>query len=162
MATYTANWQDKETVIVHEGANVVGKIVFADVKVVAYNHADIYADGEVYTAESSNGRDIVIRNGGREIFAVVADAIWGNCEVRVNGKNTGYDIKGKWFKPGTRFTDADDNDLIVVKSDPWIGAQIIVSIADVDISDLMVLTTLYHHIRASSAKTTAAIIGGIS
>lgn len=158
MTTYTATWQDKETIIVYNGENTIGKIVFEELKIVVYNTATIYADGEMYRAESANGKDIAIKFNGSEIFSIVLNSIWGNFEVRANGQDTGYDIKGKWFKPGTRFTDSEDNDLVVVKTDPWLGKKITIDIAEIDISDLMILTTLYHHIRASAAKTTAAIV----
>ena len=159
MANYTAIWQDKETVIIYDGEKTIGKISFEDVKVVVYNNATIHADGEIYSAQATTGKDVIFKKDGREIFTVAPNSLWGNFEVRANGQDTGYDIKGRWFKPGTRFTDANDNELIVVKSDPWTGKEMTVEIAGNDISDLMVLATLFHHIRASAAKTTAAIVG---
>ena len=86
-----------------------------------------------------------------EIFTSVFDRTWGNLELRFAGEDTGYDIRGRWFKLGTRLVDADDNDLIVAKTDVWSGRNMTIEVMDENVSGILIAATLYHHIRASAA-----------
>ncbi len=153
MTTYNAAWQDKRTTIVYNENFPFAKIEFDDSQWPIYGSATLFVGDKIFRAELANGNNTIIMHGDAEIFTAVFHPLWGNLELRQSGQDTGYDIKGKWFKPGTRLTDADDNDLVVITADMWTGKNIEIS-AVPDISGLMVVATLYYHIRASAAKTT--------
>ncbi len=72
--------------------------------------------GEIFKAESVKGNTIISKYG-KELLTCVFHPVCGNLELQASGEDTGFDIKGKWFKPGTRLTDAENNDLIVVTAD---------------------------------------------
>lgn len=162
MTTYTATWQEKETIIVYKAEQPFGKIVFDSSKWLMYGSATLFVGDTIFRAELAKGNNAVIMQGETEIFTAVFHPLWGNLELQHSGQDTGYDIKGRWFKPGTRLTDTDDNDLVVVTADAWTGQKIEIAVADTGISELMIVATLYHHIRASAAKTTAAVIAAIT
>jgi len=161
MKTYTADWQDKETAIIFNDEKPFGQVTFDASKWVLYGNALLLAGGETFRAELAQGNNVTILQGETEIFTAVFRPLWGNLELRLAGEDTGYDVKGKWFKAGTRLTDAEDNDMIIVTSDPWTGRQMEITVADAAVSDLMVVATIYFHIRASAAKTLGVIIGNM-
>ncbi|MGV3459552.1 MAG: hypothetical protein ACO1N9_03755 [Flavobacterium sp.] len=124
---------------------------------IAFNTGNISAtitvnDKEYYIGpESATEKDIVLKQNGLTLMKFKFDYLWGNAEIHSDGEDTGYDIKGRWFKSGTRFTDAEDNDLIVVKSKENQSAEI--SILDEDeATPIMTMATLYYHMYTSAAK----------
>ncbi|NMH27673.1 hypothetical protein [Flavobacterium silvaticum] len=158
MTLYTAEWQDKETINIFSNGRSVGRIVFDTPGIVAFGDADVYADGQQFRVER-NGSFYPLTQNGTEVFTAVFEPLWGNLQLRLDNSDTGYDIKGKWFKAGTRLTDSEDNDLVVVKSEPWLVQTMEIQIVDIDISDLMIVATLYHHVRASAAKVMHVVLG---
>jgi hypothetical protein len=156
MKTYTAGLQDKEKMWIKEGGTLVGTIDFDRSVWQGYIGATFTIGGETFKAESMRGNTIILKDG-KELFTCVFHPLWGNLELQAAGQDTGFDIKGKWFKPGTRLTDADDNDLVVVTADALTGSKITVEVAD-DVPPVMVAMTLYHHVRASAAKLMVTII----
>ena len=160
MATYTASWENKHTVVILHGGQSLGKIEFEKSEGLLLGDALLQVSGHTVQAKG-DGKNIVINGDGVEIFTAIFRPLWGNFELQLAGEDTGYDVRGKWFKPGTRLTDDDDHDLVVVTSDALTGKQMKI-VAVEDASALMVAATIYLHIRASAAKTMATMIGIVS
>ena len=160
MTTYTASWQDKQTVQILSNESPFGKIFFEPSPGITYGDASLFADSAEFKA-TADGKNVIITSGGKELFTAVFHALWGNLELRMAGEDTGYDIRGKWFKPGTRLTDEEDKDLVVVTADPWTGKKMQITVAEETVSALVIVATIYFHIRASAAKTMGVIIGNM-
>ncbi|WP_313806963.1 hypothetical protein [Flavobacterium sp.] len=104
-------------------------------------------------------KNMVLKENGKALFTFKFDYIWGGAEIVTNGVDTGYDIKGRWFKPGTRLTNENDKDLIIAtKKDD--GLEVVV--VDENIDPTMVLATIYYHIYSSGSKMLSVLIGNIS
>ena len=160
MATYTAQWRDNQTVVISNDEIVFGMIEFEQSQGILYTNALLKAANSTFDA-NSDGKNVIIKKDGIEVFTAVFHPLWGNLELRTEGEDTGYDINGKWFKPGTRLTDSEDNDLVVVTSDPWTGTEMEIISNDENIWPLMIVATIYFHIRASAAKSVGVIIGNM-
>lgn len=104
---------------------------------------------KVFRVEKGHDKNMELKYQNQVLFRFEFDYIWGGAEITSNGIDTGYDIKGWWFKPGTRLTDHNDKDLIIAvkKND---GLE--VTILDESISEEMILATVYYHIYSSAGK----------
>lgn len=159
MANFLAKYEDFKFVVYKDDA-VFGWISF-DSKLVS---ATIFIENEEYRAEpeSATEKDIVIRKNGVTLFKFKFDYLWGGAELHVNGEDTGYEVTGKWFKEGTRFTDADSNDLVVAVSDQSIPPQTRIDIIDeTEATPLMIMATLYYHVYTSASKTFSVLMSVI-
>lgn len=156
---YTAKF-DGNTVRVYNGEKLFGSIDFSKERMA---HADIfiYADRFHVGPESATDKDIVVTKAGVPVFKFNFDKLWGGAEIETNGEPTGYQVKGKWFKPGTRLVDEDSNDLIVVKSDESIPPSMILEVKEDTLSPIMVMSTLFYHIYASHSKTLSVVMAGV-
>lgn len=116
--------------------------------------ATLKSDNKTLRAEKGLKGNIEIKESNETLFTLKFDFIWGGAEIIANGVDTGLDIKGKFFKPGTRLTDANNEDLVVVvkKND---GLEVIVN--DDKIDPTMLITTIYYHIYASRSLMTSLI-----
>jgi hypothetical protein len=160
MTTYTASWPDKQTVTISQNEKPFGRIEFENTQGILYGNALLHVADTTFAAQV-DGKNTAIKSAGAEIFTAIFHSLWGNLELRMAGEDTGYDIKGKWFKPGTRLTDDGDNDLVVVTADSWTGKKMEIIVADEGTAPLMIVATIYFHIRASAAKTMGVIIGNM-
>ena len=105
---------EENKMVARQNGKLFGYITFSTGNI----SATIHIDGNEYYMgpESATEKDIVLKQNGLVLLKFKFDYLWGSAEIQSNGQDTGYDIKGRWFKSGTRFTDADDNDIIIVKS----------------------------------------------
>lgn len=108
--------------------------------------ATLQTDDITLRVERGDTKDLVLKENSKTLFVFKFDYVWGGAELVSDGVDTGFDIKGRWFKPGTRLTNDEDKDLIVAvkKND---GLE--VTIFDESISDKMILATIYYHIYSS-------------
>jgi hypothetical protein len=89
------------------------------------------------------------------LFTFKFDYIWGGAEIVPFGETSQYEIKGRWFKPGTRLVDQDDCDLIITeKKDNCLE----VTLCEENISNTMMLATIYYHVYTSRGKMLSIII----
>lgn len=113
---------------------------------------------KIYRAEKGPDKNISLKQDGNILFTFKFDYIWGGAEITSSGIDSGYDVKGRWFKPGTRLTDIDDKDLIIaLKKDDGLD----VTIVDSTVSPEMILGTIYYHIYSSGAKMLGVLIGSV-
>lgn len=153
MPDFIAKYQDDRFVVYKGDSNeVFGSIVFDEGRRVS---AYLQTENTLYRAEpeSETDKDIVIRRDGAVLFKFKFDYVWGGAELYMNGEDTGYDVTGKFFMPGTRFTDKEHRDLIVAVSDEQEPPETVIDIVgDEEVSPLMVMATLYYHLYASAGK----------
>ena len=150
-----------EKFMVYKDDSVFGWISF-DHKLVS---ATIFVDGKEYRAEpeSATEKDIVMRQDGLTLFKFKFDYLWGGAELHINGKDTGYEITGKWFKKGTRFVDANANDLVLAVSDESRIPQTKITIVDEsEATPLMIMATLYYHIYTYASKRFSVFMGSLT
>lgn len=118
--------------------------------------ASLIKEDEIWKIERDTNSNLVLKHNEHVLFTFEFDYVWGGAEIMTSGIDTGYDIKGRWFKPGTRLINAQDEDLVIaVKKDD--GME--VTVLDDNISTPMVLATIYYHIYASAGKMLSVIIG---
>lgn len=133
------------------------KIKFADIK-----NSDIDFDGNFFKIEEGKDKNMILKHNDKVIFKFKFDYLSGGAEIISDEIYANYEIKGRWFKPGTRLINDTDDDLVVVKN---FDNDIEVLIIDENISKLMVVCTVYYHIYASSNKflsvLSSTIIGGV-
>lgn len=155
MANFTAK-AEHGVFVVYSGSNIFGRIVFDDDNI----SASLYADSEIYRAEpeSKTEKDIVVKNSGATLFKLKFDYLLGGADLLINGEDTGFEITGKLFKPGTRFVDADNNDLIIATG---VSPEIKITVNDNESTPLMIITTLYYHLYVSASKTRTVIMNSI-
>lgn len=120
--------------------------------------ATINVAGKTLRAERGDDKNIVLKEAGKDLFTFKFDYLWGGAELLSYGKDTGFDIKGRWFKPGTRLTDDQDNDLVVAVKK---GNGMDVTIADTEVSPVMVMATIYYHIYSSAGKMLSVLAGSV-
>lgn len=120
--------------------------------------ASLLTESKTLRAEKDSNKDVVLKEDGQTLFTFTFDYVWGGAEITSNGVDTGFDIKGRWFKPGTRLTDEHDKDLVIAvkKND-----ELQVTVLDEDISDTMIVATIYYHIYASGGKMLTVLAGNI-
>lgn len=149
---------DGFTVRVFKHGSVLGSIDFSRDQT---THADIYIHKNRYHVgpESRAEKDIVVTRAGKALFKFNFDHLWGGAEIESDGEATGFEVKGKWFKPGTRLVGADSTDLVVVTTTEDNVLEI--SVHDESLSDLMLLSTVYYHIYASAGKLRAVMMSGL-
>lgn len=140
---------------IYSGEKIYGQIVFDKSNI----EASLLSDNKILRAEKGLDKNIQLKYGDQTLFTFNFDYIWGGAEITSNGIDTGFDIKGRWFKPGTRLTDSEDKDLIIAvkKND---GLEI--TVLDEDISAEMILATIYCHIYSSGGKMLSVLIGSIT
>lgn len=119
--------------------------------------ATLQTDTITLRVERGDTKDLVLKENTKIVFTFKFDYVWGGAQLVSNGLDTGFDIKGRWFKPGTRLTNDEDKDLIVAvkKND---GLE--VTVFDESISEKMILATIYYHIY-SSKMMSSMIASGI-
>lgn len=120
--------------------------------------ASLIADNKTYRAERGANKNISLKKDGQTLCTFNFDYVWGGAEITVDGIDTGLDIRGRWFKPGTRLTDIDDNDLIVAVKK---GDGLEVKVIDESISPEMILATIYYHIYTSEGKMLSVLIASV-
>jgi hypothetical protein len=102
-----------------------------------------------YQTSQDDNKNIVLSENGKPLFTFKFDKLWGGAEI-VNAVNgAGLEIKGRWFKIGTRLIDENDNDLVVVVNGDN-GYEVTVNGNDID--PLMIISTVYYHIYATRGK----------
>lgn len=154
MKKLTVKYQDSKFRIISD-EKLYGEIIFDENNI----DASLHISNKILRAEKGPDKNIELRNNNKTLFKFVFDYIWGGAEISSNGEDTGFDIKGRWFRPGTRLTDKDDKDLIIaVKKNDGLD----VSILDENIAEEMVLATIYYHLYSSRGKMLAVIIGSVS
>lgn len=118
--------------------------------------ASLVKENELWRIERDSNKNLVLKQSEHVLFSFKFDYTWGGAEIITSGIDTGYDIKGRWFKPGTRLINAQDEDLIIAVKK---GNGMEVKILDNDISTAMILATIYYHVYASAGKMLSLIIG---
>lgn len=131
-----------------------GKILFDKNNI----DASLIIGDKIFRAEKGSDKNISLKYEGKILFTFNFDYIWGGAEITSKGIDTGFDIKGRWFKPGTRLTDNNDKDLIIAvkKND---GLEI--TVVDTEVSPEMILGTIYYHIYSSGGKMRGVLIGNV-
>ncbi len=117
----------------------------------------VYADRFHVGPKSETDKNLVVTKGDKTLFTFEFDKLWGGAEIASEGEENGYEVKGRWFKPGTRLVDNDDKDLVVVVSKELTNT-VEVSVAE-NVEAVMVLSTLYYHLYASGSKTLSVVLG---
>ncbi|MBD8084587.1 hypothetical protein [Chryseobacterium caseinilyticum] len=138
---------------IYSEENLFGEIIYDENNL----EASLLLGNKKLRAEKDSKNNIELKRNNLSLFTLDFDYIWGGAEIVFNGVDTGFDVKGKWFKPGTRLTDENDKDLVIaVKKDDGLE----VSVLDENISDELIITTIFYHIYASAGKTRSIIRGG--
>lgn len=135
---------------VYSESNFFSEIVFRNI-----TDAEIKLANNIYEAIQNENKDIVLNENGKSLFTFKFDKIWGGAEIINSKNNTGLEIKGRWFKIGTRLIDEKDNDLVVVLNENN-GLEVTVNGNDID--SLMIISTIYYHIYATRGKLLSLII----
>ncbi|RZJ66379.1 MAG: hypothetical protein EOO50_09900 [Flavobacterium sp.] len=156
MANYIGKF-DGYTLRVFDGGSVVGSIDFNRDNT---THADIFVHKNRYHVgpQDATEKDIVVTRARQTLFKFKFDYLWGGAEIETDGEETGFEVKGKWFKPGTRLVDADSNDIVIVKTNER-SNELEISINDESISEVMLLSTIYYHVYASAGKLRSVMLG---
>jgi len=154
---------ENEQYVVYKGdtQEVEGRIVFDNE---ARVEADLYVGSEKYRVESQSAedKDIVLRKDADVLFKFRFDPLWGGAELFINNEDTGYEVSGKLFMPGTRFMDKDGNELVVAGSDNSTPPVIVTDITgDEEVTLLMVLATIYYHIYTSASERFVASLSNV-
>ncbi len=120
--------------------------------------ASLITESKTLRVERGPTKDLVLKDGDQTLFTFKFDYVWGGAEITSNGKDTGFDIKGRWFKPGTYLTDDEDKNLIIAvkKND---GLE--VTVLDDSVGATMILATIYYHIYASAGKMFSVLMGSV-
>jgi len=151
MRNLTVKLEDN-TFVVREETARYGLIIFDQNNL----EATIHTRHKVLQVIQGADKNMVLTENGTHLFTFAFDHVWGGAELVSNGVDTGLDIKGRWFKPGTRLTDAQDEDMVVaVKS----GNGLTVSVLHEDTDDTLVMATIYYHLYASAGKMRAVMMG---
>lgn len=156
MKKYTGSF-DKNTVRVYDGDTLFGSIDFnRDLPA----HADIfiYADRFHIGPKSATEKNIVLTKADATVFTFAFDKIWGGAEIMSDGNQTGYEVKGRWFRAGTRLIDADDKDVVVVVTNEFSQPAIEITVYE-KTEPVMVMSTLYYHLYASRSKMLSVALG---
>lgn len=119
--------------------------------------ASLLKEKEIWRIERDSNKNLVLKQNEHTLFTFKFDYVWGGAEIIASGIGTGYDITGRWFKPGTRLINAQDEDLIIAVKK---GDGMEVTILNDDISAAMILATIYYHVYVSAGKMLSLIIGG--
>lgn len=151
--TLHVKYEDQKIIVCDKDA-MYGWIIFDENNI----EATLHVTGKVLKAARGQDKNIILKHDDVSLFTFKFDYLWGGAELVSDGADTGYDIKGRWFKPGTRLTDENDKDLVIaVKKDNGLE----VTIADVNISPVMVMATIYYHIYTSGSKTRSVLMAGL-
>ncbi len=132
---------------------------------IVYDHnkvsASVFVGEKEFRAvpESDTEKDIVLQFEGKTLFKFKFDYVWGGSEIVQDGEKTGYEITGKFLKPGTRLVDAESNDLVVAESNEQIPAVITITVFENDVLPIMVMATVYYHLYTSASKTLSVLLG---
>lgn len=136
--------------------------IYASIKFLDSKNSEINIDGNFFQTEAESDKNMLLKKDEKVIFKFKFDYLFGDAEIVSDESASNYEIIGRWFKPGTRLINEEDKDLVVVKNS---GNDIEVQIVDEKVSKLMVVSTVYYHIYASSGKLTSlvfsSVIGGI-
>lgn len=140
---------------IYSDEKLFGEIVFDKNNI----EASLMTNSKILRAEKGPEKNIQLKCGDQTLFTFNFDYIWGGAEITSNGIDTGFDIKGRWFKPGTRLTDNEDKDLIIaVKKNDGLEVTIFEEV----ISAEMILATIYYHIYSSRGKLLSVLIGSVA
>lgn len=154
MTQLTVKLEDSKFKI-YSDENLYGEIVFDKNNI----EASLITNNKILRAERTLDKNIQVKYENQTLFTYNFDYIWGGAELILNGLDTGFDIKGRWFKPGTRLTDNEEKDLvIVVKKNDGLS----VSILEENVSAEMILATIYYHIYSSGGKMLSILIGSVA
>lgn len=148
MKSLLVKYENYQFVVYNEEA-VYGWIVFEPNS----GDAAIFTDDIKFTARRAEDKNIVLKQEDKVLFKFKFDYLWGNAEIEMDGEDTGYNIKGKWFKKGTRLTDENDADIVVAVTKEHPEHHITLDIIDEKVQPVMIMATLYYHIYASAGKT---------
>lgn len=156
MSNFTAELEGGK-IVVRDSDNVLGYIIFEKNNINAVIHI---GDDEFQThPENESDKDIILTQSGQTLLKFKFDYLRGNAEIQKEGEDTGYDIKGKWFKAGTRLTDSSDNDLVVVVSKESLTPNVEIKILNEEEgTPLMIMATLYYHLYTSASKLRLQIL----
>jgi hypothetical protein len=152
MITLQVKYEDQK-IIVRDKDAIYGWIIFDENNI----EATLQVTGKALKAVRGDDKNIILKQDDASLFTFKFDYLWGGAELVVDGVDTGYDIKGRWFKPGTRLTDENDKDLVIAVKQ---GNGLEVTITDVDISPVMVMATIYYHIYTSGSKARSVSMAG--
>ena len=117
--------------------------------------AELRLENNIYEAIQDENKNIVLNENGTSLFTFKFNKLWGGAEIINSKNNSGLEIKGRWFKVGTRLIDEKDNDLVVVINTNN-GFDVTVNKNDID--SLMIISTIYYHIYASKGKLLGLIV----
>ncbi|RZJ73520.1 hypothetical protein [Flavobacterium sp.] len=147
---------ERNTVRLFDGQTLYGSIDFSAERAF---QADIfvYSDRFHVGPKSETDKDLVVTKGDKALFAFRFDKLWGGAEIESQGHENGYEVKGRWFKPGTRLIDQDDKDLVTIVSHETTNSVEVTVFEKIE--PVMVLSALYYHLYASGSKTFSAILG---
>jgi hypothetical protein len=148
MTELTAKYDDRKFII-YNSDTVYGSIAFESDNLSARIN---YGNNELLASQDPSDKNIVITREGTTLFKFKFDYLWGGAEIMQDGADSGFDIKGRWFKPGTRLTDEHDTDLAVIVTEESIVPQLRINVIDEDLSPVMVLASIYYHIYLSGGK----------
>jgi hypothetical protein len=155
MADFKAKIEDNKCIIYNTG--ILGVIEYDDKKKI---EASLALDNMVYRAEPGADKNIVISLDGTELLKFRFDYLWGGATLIAEGEKTPYKITGKALKKGTRLIDGDNNDMIVVKTvpDAFSMAEFEIEVQDPQVTDFLIVATVYYHIYASIGKHFIAVV----
>lgn len=146
--------QEQHTFNVYDNNKVFAQIIFDENRI----DATLKVGNKTLQAVRAATKDMELKEGPVTLFSFKFDYIWGGAEIISDSVDTGFDIKGRWFKPGTRLTDDADKDLVVAVKK---GNGLEVSVLDEAISPTMIVATIYYHIYSSGGKM-RSVLGAVS
>ena len=118
-----------------------GEIIFKNV-----TDAELKIENQIYNVLRGENKDMVMTENGNSLFTFKFDKLWGGAKIIKSENYEGLEIKGRWFKLGTRLIDKKDNDLMVVVN---ANNGCSVNIIGNKINPLLIISTIYYHIYAS-------------
>ena len=136
--------QEKNTFTIYFEDKIYAEIVFNN-----YKNAVLKFDNKVLLVEEGPDKNMILKEHDISVFTFKFDYLWGGAEIIAGDVDTGYDIKGRWFKSGTRLINEDDLDLVIVKIK---NDDLEALVLDDSLSKMMVVATIYYHIYASAGK----------
>lgn len=136
--------QESNAFTIYLKDEIYAEIIFGNSK-----NATLKFDNKVLRVVEGPDKNMILKENDVSIFTFKFDYLWGGAEVVSGNEDTGFDIKGRWFKPGTRLINEDDVDLVVVKLK---DSKLEATILSEDVNKIMVVSTIYYHIYASAGK----------
>ena len=128
--------------------------LYAEITFIKNNNSQLLIDGKLFEVSEGEDKNMLLSDANQTIFTFKLDYLWGGADLISKGTDTGYNIKGRWFKPGTRLIDENNKDLVIVKNTNN-GYE--ATVEDDTLDKIMVVSTIYYHIYGSKMKQHAPL-----